>query len=499
MEDTSDLNSVQQQRLQIIEELRKEGIDPFGCRYERTHTCKSACEEFEKAESENKGQEHFEWGRTKIAGRLVSKREQGKTAFCHIEDLTGRLQAYFRKDALGDTQFSILKRLYAGDIIGVEGPLFRTRMGEISIRVEKFTILSKSVNPMPEKWHGLTDVELRYRQRYADLMSNPEVRNTFVKRSHIIQMIRKLMTAKGFLEVETPMMHTIAGGAAARPFITHHNTLDMDLFLRIAPELYLKRLLVGGFDKVFEINRNFRNEGISIKHNPEFTMMEVYEAYGDMNTMIDLTEELLTTVAKEFFPDLKIPYQGETLDFSRPWKRLGMLDAVRELTGQNNLSFNSSVEEAKEAAKKLNISVEPGESTAKIIVRIFEEKIESTLKDPTFLVGYPREISPLAKASPNDKSMVDRFELFMCGREIANAFSELNDPEEQRARFEDQLRQRAGGDEEAHQMDMDYVNALRYGMPPAGGLGIGIDRFVMVMTDSASIRDVILFPTLRSK
>jgi lysyl-tRNA synthetase, class II len=315
----------------------------------------------------------------------------------------------------------------------------------------------------------------------------------------LIQEIRQYMTNRDFLEVETPMMHPVAGGAAARPFITHHNALDLDLYLRIAPELYLKRLLVGGFDKVFEINRNFRNEGLSIKHNPEFTMMEVYEAYGDMRSMLDLTEDLLCTVTASVFPDLKVVYQGETLDFSRPWKKLPMLEAVRQVTGQPGLSFASPREQAIAAARAVGIEADPGESTAKIIVRIFEEKVEPTLRNPTFVVGYPKETSPLAKGNADDPTMVDRFELFIFGREIANAFSELNDPEEQRGRFEDQLNQRAKGDDEAHQMDHDYVDALRYGMPPAGGLGIGIDRVAMLLTDSASIRDVILFPTMRPR
>jgi lysyl-tRNA synthetase class 2 len=497
--DELQLNQVQEQRLQVIEEMRKEGLNPYGSRFDRTYSAKEVKEFFEKAESEVEIKEHFMTSPVRIAGRIVSKRDQGKTAFCHILDQSDKIQLYIRKDVIGEENFAIVKRLYAGDIIGAEGPSFRTKTGEVSVRVEKLTILSKSINPPPEKWHGLTDVELRYRQRYVDMIANPEVRETFIKRSQIIQYIREFMTEKGFLEVETPMMHPVAGGAAARPFITHHNALDMELYLRIAPELYLKRLLVGGFEKVFEINRNFRNEGISIKHNPEFTMMEVYQAYGDMDTVMQLAEDVICHAASRIYADLQIPYEDKVLNFKGPWRRVEMLDLVRELTGCNDLNYHCSRELAAEQAKKLGIHVEANESAAKIIVKIFEEKIEETLIDPTFVIGYPRETSPLAKANVEDPTKVDRFELFIYGREIGNAFSELNDPEDQRSRFEDQIKQRDAGDDEAHQMDSDYINALRYGMPPAGGLGIGIDRVVMLLTNSSSIRDVILFPTLRKR
>lgn len=493
------LNQAQEQRLQVIEDFRKEGNDPYGARFDRTHNASEAKTFYENAEAEAEEKEHFRSSPVKIAGRIVSKRDQGKTAFCHICDQSGTIQLYIRKDAVGEENFAMIKRLYAGDIIGVEGPAFKTKTGEISIRVEKVTILAKSMNPPPEKWHGLTDVETRYRQRYVDMIANPEVRETFIKRSQIVQSIREFMTTKGFLEVETPMMHTIAGGAAARPFVTHHNTLDMELYLRIAPELYLKRLLVGGFEKVFEINRNFRNEGISIKHNPEFTMMEVYQAYGDMQTVLELSEEVICYAAEKMFPDLQIPYEDKVLNFQRPWKQADMVDLVREATGCQELSYDCPRELAAEQAKKLHVKVEAKDSSAKIIVKIFDEKVEETLIDPTFVIGYPTETSPLAKANAEDPSKVDRFELFIYGREIGNAFSELNDPEVQRKRFEDQISQRDAGDDEAHQMDTDYVNALRYGMPPAGGLGLGIDRIVMLLTNSSSIRDVILFPTLRKK
>lgn len=492
-------NAEQLQRLNVITELRKEGIEPYGYRFERTHNTLSAKQSFLEAEKNNQNQQHFEWGPVKIAGRLIAKREQGKTIFGHIQDMYGKLQIYFKYDILGDKSFTLAKKLYVGDIVGFEGNIFRTKTSEITLRVTNFQILAKAINPLPEKWHGLTDVETRYRQRYVDLIANSEVLQTFLKRSQIVQFIRNFMTNKGFIEVETPMMHPIPGGAAARPFITHHNALDIDLYLRIAPELYLKRLLVGGFEKVYEINRNFRNEGISIKHNPEFTMMEAYEAYGDMFTMLELTEELVYFLASQFFPDLKVPYESVTLDFSRPFKRIYLLDSVKELLGISDLSFTSPKDKILKYAQNLNIPIEQSDTTAKIIVKIFEEKIEPTLINPTFVIGYPKEISPLAKSNKDNPDIVDRFELFIYGREIANAFSELNDPEEQKQRFEEQIKQREAGDEEAHLMDLDYVNALRYGMPPAGGLGIGIDRLVMILTNSPSIRDVILFPTMKPK
>ncbi|MBF0410675.1 MAG: lysine--tRNA ligase [Candidatus Riflebacteria bacterium] len=493
------LNLVQKQRLEVISELRKDNIEPHGRKFNRTHNTESAKSEFISAEAQLAEKEHFEFGPIKLSGRIVSKREQGKTAFAHLEDMSGKIQLYLRKDQMDEVGFSLVKRLYAGDIIGTEGKLFRTKTGEITLRVINFEFLSKSINPMPEKWHGLTDVEMRYRQRYVDLLSNPEVRKVFITRSKIVQTIRDFMNSREFLEVETPMMHPIAGGAAARPFITHHNTLDMKLYLRIAPELYLKRLLVGGFEKVYEINRNFRNEGISIKHNPEFTMMEVYQAYGDLSDMIELTESLICHAAKQFHDDLKVPYQGNTLDFTRPWKKISMIDSVRESCNVPELSFKSTPEEAAQIASKLSVHVDKKDSTAAIVVKIFEEKVEATLQNPTFIIDYPKEISPLAKAKADDPTLVDRFEIFIAGRETGNAFSELNDSEEQLARFLDQVSQKEKGDDEAHEMDEDYVNALRYGMPPAGGLGIGIDRLVMVLTDSASIRDVILFPTLRRR
>ncbi len=494
------LNSTQEQRLQVIEELRKEGIDPYGQRFDRTHSSLEAKEYYEKLVNEvsDEEKEHFTTPNVKVAGRIIGKRDQGKTIFMNIMDMVGRIQLYIRKDVLGEENFAILKKkIYAGDIIGVEGGCFKTKTGEISIRVNNVTILSKSINPLPEKFHGLTDVEMRYRQRYVDLIANPEVRDTLIKRSKILKCIRDYMWSKGFIEVETPMLHPVAGGAAARPFITHHNTLDQEMYLRIAPELYLKRLLVGGFEKVFELNRSFRNEGIDTTHNPEFTMMECYQAYGNMETVLELAEEVISNAAQMFYKDLQVPYQGKVINLSRPWKRASMLQLVRDVTGCQELTYSSSREQLAELAKKLGVEFEEKDTAVKIMGKIFDEKIESTLIEPTFVVEYPKEISPLAKANREKPDTCDRFELFINGKEFANAFSELNDSEDQLARFEAQIEQRKAGDDEAHEMDADYVNALRYGMPPAGGLGIGIDRVVMLLTDSASIRDIIAFPTLK--
>ncbi|NLM17322.1 MAG: lysine--tRNA ligase [Candidatus Riflebacteria bacterium] len=491
------LTSTQQQRIDQINELRNEGIAPYGERFDRTHSSTEAKSFFEAEEAKQEEKEHYSIPNVKVAGRIMTKRGQGKTTFLHILDQSGQLQLYIRKDVIGEEPYAIVKRLYAGDIIGAEGSLFKTKTGEISLRAEKITLLSKSVNPLPEKFHGLTDIELRYRQRYVDLIVNPEVRNTFEKRSQIVHSVRQFMHSKGFMEVETPMMHSIAGGAAARPFITHHNALDIDLYLRIAPELYLKRLIVGGFEKVFELNRNFRNEGMDSTHNPEFTMMEVYQAYGDMNTVMDLTEEIFCHAAKTCGVGYNITYQGAQIDLTPAWRRVKLLDLLKEATGKADLSYSISKDEALELAKKSGVDIEPGDTPVKLLVKIFDEKIEHTLIQPTFVYEYPKEISPLSKANKDNPDIVDRFELFINGKEFANAFSELNDSEDQLERFLDQLKQRESGDDEAHMMDMDYINALRYGMPPTGGLGIGIDRMVMLLTDAPSIRDVILFPAMK--
>lgn len=482
------ISELKQVRLDKLEELRELAIDPFGSRFERDSSAQQIQDNFDAMDGH----------RVKIAGRIMSKRRHGKAGFANLADLSGDIQLYFRKDDVGETNYELFKKLDIGDILGVEGFVFRTQKGEISVHVENFTYLSKSLSPLPEKWHGLKDVEMRYRQRYVDLIVNPEVRSVFIKRSQIIKEIRQYLDQKGFLEVETPMMQPIAGGATARPFITYHNTLDMDLYLRIAPELYLKRLLVGGMEKVYEINRSFRNEGISTKHNPEFTMLELYQAYADYEVMMDLTEDLITSVVDKVFGTMVVEFEEQEIDFTPPWKRITMLQAITDCTG---LDFNQiqTNEEARQAADRMGLEVDPHQTRGEIINEVFEAFVEKTLIQPIFIYGHPVELSPLAKRNAQNPQFTDRFEVYIMQREIANAFSELNDPLDQRERFQKQVEKRASGDAEAHMMDEDYVNALEYGMPPAGGLGIGIDRLVMLLTDSSSIRDVILFPTLRKR
>ncbi|MEW6423197.1 MAG: lysine--tRNA ligase [Bacillota bacterium] len=475
-------------RLEKLAQLRESNIEPYGGKYPKTHLAREIADNFAA----------FQESRVSVAGRLMARRTHGKTTFADIQDISGRIQLYLRLNDLGEEAYTLFGKLDIGDILGAEGKVFKTRMGEVTIAVEKFVLLAKSLRVLPEKWHGLKDVELRYRQRYLDLIMNPEVKETFVARSRIVHAIRNFLDRRGFLEVETPMMHTIAGGAAARPFITHHNALDMDLYLRIAPELYLKRLLVGGFEKVYEINRNFRNEGISTRHNPEFTMLELYQAYADYYDMMKLTEELISTVAKEVLGGTQIAYQGEVLDFSPPYRRLTMIEAVRQYTGLD-FALLESDREAARAAAGLGIEAEPADTWGSLLNRVFEEKVEEKLIQPIFVFDYPIEVSPLAKRKEDDPRLTYRFELFISGREIANAFSELNDPVDQRMRFQEQAEKRLRGDEEAHMMDEDFLAALEYGMPPAGGLGIGIDRLVMLLTDSPSIRDVILFPLMRPR
>lgn len=481
-----DINELKRVRLEKLQELRDMGVDPFGGRFERSTMAQTIKDSFD----------NFEGQTVQVAGRMMSKRRHGKAGFANLQDYSGSIQLYFRQDDLGPEKYELFKKMDMGDIIGVSGTVFRTQKGEMSIHIYDLTYLSKSLHPLPEKWHGLKDVELRYRQRYVDLIVNPEVKEVFVKRSRIIREIRRYLDERGFLEVETPMMQPIPGGATAKPFITHHNALDTELYLRIAPELYLKRLLVGGLEKVYEINRSFRNEGISTRHNPEFTMLEIYQAYADFQDMMDLTEALIANVVNQVNGSLQVEFEGQTIDFTTPWKRLPMLEAIKQYTG---LDFNHIVDddEAFQAARGLGMELEPGAARGEIINEVFESFVEEHLVQPTFIFGHPVDISPLAKRNRETPEFTDRFELFIVQREIANAFSELNDPIDQRQRFQKQVEKRQSGDGEAHMMDEDYIRALEYGMPSAGGLGIGIDRLVMLITGSPSIRDVILFPTLR--
>jgi len=434
--------------------------------------------------------------RVSIAGRLMAIRSFGKAAFAQLQDRSGRLQIYVTRADSGEDQFAVFRQLDLGDIVGVEGKLFRTRTGELTILVEQLRYLAKALRPLPEKWHGLQDVELRYRQRSLDLLVNPEVRQVFERRALMLQSVRRFFTARGFLEVETPMMQAIAGGALARPFVTHHNALDIDLYLRIAPELYLKRLVVGGLDRVFELNRNFRNEGVSTQHNPEFTMLEFYQAYATFKDMMALTETLVAELATEVVGGTRIPYGEHEIDLTPPWRRVAMKDAIAEQTGLTRDAVDDPAR-LRAFAEEQGIPVTADMPHGKVAVEVFEKTTEATLIQPTFIIDYPVEVSPLARLSDEDSSLVDRFELFIAGRELANGFSELNDPVDQRQRFEAQLQARQEGDDEAHAMDEDYVRALEYGMPPTAGEGIGIDRLVMLLANAASIRDVILFPQMR--
>ncbi|MGI6049439.1 MAG: lysine--tRNA ligase [Acetivibrionales bacterium] len=484
-----ELNEILQVRRDKLSELQLSGNDPFQIvKYDVTHKTGEILANFEE----------FEDKQVSLAGRLMSKRGMGKSSFCDIQDVDGRIQIYVRINDVGEEQYESFKKLDIGDIIGVTGRVFKTRMGEISIHADSYTLLSKSLRPLPEKFHGLKDQDTRYRQRYLDLIVNPDVKKTFITRSRIIAAIRRFLDARGFLEVETPILNTIPGGAAARPFITHHNTLDMEMYLRIAPELYLKRLIVGGLDNVYELGRMFRNEGMSIKHNPEFTMMELYQAYTDYHGMMELAETLISTVAQEVLGTMKIEYQGQQVDLTPPWPRITMIDAVNEHSGVN---FNdiSSDEEAIEAAKAKGMNIEGSPSKGEVLNMMFEEYVEDKLIQPTFIIDYPVEISPLTKRKADRPELTERFELFITGREFGNAYSELNDPIDQKERFVDQVKKREAGDEEANMMDEDFVLALEHGLPPTGGLGIGIDRLIMLLTDSFSIRDVLLFPTMKPK
>ena len=487
--DEIDMNHLTKIRREKLEELQAKGENPFDVtKYDRTHNSKQVIDNYDELEGKD----------VSVAGRIMAKRIMGKASFCHIQDMQGKLQSYVSLNDLGEEKYKEFKTYDIGDIVGIKGFVFKTKTGEISVHAKEVELLSKSLRPLPEKFHGLKDMDLRYRQRYTDLIVNPEVKNTFLLRSKIIKNIRNILEEKGYLEVETPILNTISGGATARPFITHHNTLDINMYLRIALELNLKRLIVGGFDKVFEMGRVFRNEGMDIRHNPEFTMLELYAAYVDYHDMMDLTEEIFSRTASEVLGTTKIEYQGQEIDLTPNWKRISMIESIKEVTG---IDFNSieTDEEAVRLAKekKIEIPDKTKETRGDIISLFFDEYVEKTLIQPTFIYDYPVEISPLAKKSAKDNRLTERFEVFIGGREYGNAFSELNDPIDQYERFKKQVEAREAGDEEAGMMDEDYVQALEIGLPPTGGLGIGIDRLIMLLTDSASIRDVLLFPTMK--
>ncbi len=487
-------DQIKRRREEKLAELRARGIDPFYNRFTPSHSVAEIVAPY----GHLSGPELEALGLTfRLAGRLMLIREFGKATFCHIQDGSGRLQAYVQRQVVGDEAFSLFKRLDLGDIVGFTGTLFRTKTGELTLAVSSFVLLTKAIRPLPEKYHGLTDIELRYRQRYLDLMVNPQVREVFIRRAAIISLIRQFFEAREFLEVETPMMQPIPGGATARPFVTHHQALDMTLYLRIAPELYLKRLVVGGFDKVFEINRNFRNEGLSIQHNPEFTMLEFYQAYATYEDLMVLTEELVCHVAQKLLGSLRLTYQGDEIDLTPPWPRLDLRESLTQVGG-----IPAEVVRDRDAlvarALEEGVTLRPGEGYGRALTKLFDLTVEPKLIQPTFILGYPLETSPLSRKSETDPEVVDRFELFIGGREMANAFSELNDPLDQRERFEQQVAARLAGDEEVPPaVDEDFLLALEQGMPPTAGEGIGIDRLVMLLTDSPSIRDVILFPQLR--
>ncbi|MBB5174876.1 lysine--tRNA ligase [Texcoconibacillus texcoconensis] len=495
MSQEQESNDQIQVRREKLNELQNLGIDPFGARFERTHSAQSMFDECDGYSKDELSENEFP---ITIAGRIMTKRGKGKAGFAHIQDLTGQVQIYVRKDAVGEEQYELFSSVDIGDFVGVTGVAFKTKVGELSVKVNDFTILSKSLRPLPDKYHGLKDVEQRYRQRYLDLIVNPEVRDTFVLRSKILQSMRRYLDNNGYLEVETPTMHSIPGGASARPFVTHHNALDMTLYMRIAIELHLKRLIVGGLEKVYEIGRVFRNEGISTRHNPEFTMIELYEAYADYQDIMNLTEQLIAHVTNEVHGTMVVSYEDNEVDLSPGWKRVHMVDAIKEHTGVDFWKEMSD-EEALALAKEHNVPVKETMSFGHVVNEFFETFVEEKLIQPTFVYGHPIDISPLAKKNEEDPRFTDRFELFIVGREHANAFTELNDPIDQRERFEAQLVERENGDDEAHMMDEDFLESLEYGMPPTGGLGIGIDRLVMLLTGSQSIRDVLLFPQMRHR
>jgi lysyl-tRNA synthetase class 2 len=479
-------------RIGKCDSLEALGIDPYPYNFERTHEASQLERRYTGLAA---GAETAD--RVRVAGRIRAMRNSGM--FIDLHDASGKIQIFCHKDFLGSEALGMVRLLDIGDLIGVEGLIRRTPRGELTVNATAVTVLAKALRPLPEKYHGLADIELRYRQRYLDLIMNPQSRDALLRRSRVVAAMRSHLAARGYVEVETPMLHTIPGGASAKPFVTHHNALDIDLYLRIAPELHLKRLLVGGLtDKLFEINRCFRNEGLSPRHNPEFTTLELYEAYVDYTAMMKLTEELITTVAETVLGTLQIGYGGTELDLSAPWPRRSMAELVQTATGVDFLALDSA-EAAREASARVGAALNGGENWGQALEAAFAARVEDTLIQPIHVTGFPRDISPLAKADRNDPRLVERFETYVYGWEIANAFSELNDPQDQRERFEAQMRARAAGDEEAQRLDEDYVTALEYGLPPCGGLGIGIDRLVMLLTDSPSIRDVIAFPTLRPR
>ncbi len=488
-----EFSDLMQQRLEKVRELRAKNINPYPIRYKRDTTAAAIKDGFDEANPKQ----------VRVAGRIRSKRVMGKATFAHIEDLSGSVQIYATADHLGAEAYDFFTTLDLGDIIGVEGKTFRTKRGEISVEAQSFMLLSKNIRPLPvvkEKdgklFDEFADREMRYRQRYVDLIVTPKTRQDFIMRSRIIAGIRAYLTQKGFLEVETPMMQPIAGGAAARPFVTHHNALDIKLYLRIAPELYLKRLIVGGLEKVFELNRNFRNEGISTRHNPEFTMLELYEAYADYHDMMHIAEDMISTLARDLLGTQEIDYQGSRINLAPSWQRISYVEAIQKYTGID-FSAITTAEAARNAAAEAGVAIPDNLSVWKVAEFVFEERVEKNLIQPTFVTDYPKELSPLAKSREDNPEFVERFEIYIAGREISNAFTELNDPFDQRARFEEQVKMREAGDDEAQMMDYDYIQALEYGMPPAGGMGIGIDRLVMLFVDTASIKDTILFPLLR--
>jgi lysyl-tRNA synthetase, class II len=491
-EDTPEQVEVRKQKL---EKLKASGASVYPNDFRPTHAASALVARFSGASDDELGAAPKD---IRVAGRIMAIRRMGKASFFHLQDRRQRLQVYIQQNAVGEETYGLFRSLDVGDIVGVEGHLFRTRTKELTLEARQICLLTKCLRPLPEKWHGLADVEARYRQRYLDLMVNPEAREVFEKRSRIVRALRRFFEDRDFLEVETPMMQAIPGGAAARPFITHHNTLDMELYLRVAPELFLKRLVVGGFERVFELNRNFRNEGISVRHNPEFTMVEFYQAYATFEDLMQLTEELFVALAQEACGGLQITYGDHRIDLTPPWRRLTIGEAIMAHGGASNEEVQS-FEGLRQFAARKDLHVDLSAAYGNVLVEVFEEVAEAQLIQPTFITGYPIEVSPLARKNETNPAMVDRFELYIGGRELANAFSELNDPADQRQRFLKQMEARNAGDDTANPIDEDYVRALEYGMPPAAGEGIGIDRLVMLLTNSPSIRDVILFPLLRAQ